>query len=90
MNVQRPVSWWAPRRCNCLLWAVVQFWCHGGALAVVRSEYGWWCHFAWSPDEGLTWFNYSPTWPKAWWAARWWRRWLPPPLFEGVILPRIR
>lgn len=79
-----PACWYHPRRSNCLFWALEQRRRFGGYVAARRSTYGWWHHYAWSPD-GLRWFEYNPTWPKKWWLERWWRRWFPPPLFTGVI-----
>lgn len=62
---------------NCRLWCRRCYRERGGVVASLRSEYGRWRHWAWSPD-GRRWFTYAPLWPK----ARW--RWPFPPLwFRG-------
>lgn len=62
---------------NCLLWALWQ-WCRkGGALWVEKSQYGWWPHFAWSPD-GLRYLCFVPLAPKR-------RRWSAPVIFRGGV-----
>jgi len=74
---------------NCLIWALWQKLTKGGWIYAEKSEFGWWWHFAWTPDR-IRYWCYVPVWPKAWWTARWWRRYVPPPLFRGMVKPDIR
>lgn len=74
---------------NCLIWAYWQQWTCGGWVYSEKSQFGWWRHYAWTPDHVHYWC-YVPTWPKEWWTARWWRRYVPPPLFRGMVKPGIR
>lgn len=49
---------WRPRRCNCLIWAAVQWWCHGGRVRAVGSIYGWWPHWLWHHNGDV--YEYAP------------------------------
>lgn len=40
-------------RSNCLIFAVVQYFRHGGYIIVRRSRYRWVPHFIWAPPGGL-------------------------------------
>lgn len=65
-------------RSNCMFYAWFQYWNHGAWVMMVRSLYGWWPHFRFSLDQGLTWHEYVPVGPKR-------KRWIPPLIFTGEV-----
>lgn len=66
----RKVRAWLPARTNCLVWALVQKWRHGGYIISRRSLIKWritatgrdrapfWDHYMWSPD-GTLWYEWT-------------------------------
>jgi hypothetical protein len=64
---------------NCYLYALRQWYWHGGYVVLAKSKYGWWPHALWSPD--LRHFDeFVPDKPR--------RRWFPPLLFQGHVKTR--
>lgn len=65
---------WHPHRCNCLIWAVVMWFRHGGRVRAMGSIYGWWPHWLWVKDGRV--YEYSPPTHEH-------GRKLPPVIFNG-------
>jgi len=66
------------RTSNCLVWAARQYVAHGGYVIALRSSYGWWPHFVWSPDL-ITYLEFAPPVKTP--------RWSPPWIFRGTVQP---
>lgn len=62
---------------NCYLYALRQWWRHGGHVVVRRSHWGWWPHMAWSPNL-KEFYDFVPV-------AEYRKRWFPPPVFRGRV-----
>lgn len=72
---------------NCYIWAKWQHWKYGGYFTRVKSQFGWWNHYTWSPDL-ITFHEFVPVWSK-----HLWRKKYPPILFRGKVhtfVPRER
>lgn len=63
-------------RSNCLIWALVRWWRHGGYIVVRRSYWGPFPHFLWSRDLKRFW-SYQPVSPR--------HKKFPPPFFRGEV-----
>lgn len=55
---------WSPERCNCLVWALTQWWHFGGYILLRRSRHFWLIpHILWvAPYCGRV-FSFVPTHP---------------------------
>lgn len=62
---------------NCLLFALLMKWRHGGRLVYKKSPHGWWWHFWWTRDGQELW-EYTPDRPMG-------HLPLPPPLYRGHV-----
>jgi hypothetical protein len=63
-------------RCNCLVWALWQWFTKGGYIAARKSHHWGGPHFLWSLDL-LKWQGFVPLKPKhGWWVLlfMWWFR----------------
>lgn len=87
----RPIvlAWPDKAPSNCLIWALQQWWRHGGAVVVVPSSYGWWAHFAYRwPDGSIEEFVPVEI-PRRFLKDIGWKVWrrIPPLLFFGYVRP---
>jgi len=53
----------SPRRFNCLFWALLMWWRHGGYVAMRRSRHYYGVHWMWSADL-VSWYHYVPLAPR--------------------------
>lgn len=64
---------------NCYLYALGQWFRHGGWVIVRKSKYWFGPHMLWTPNL-LDFYEYVPV-DKSWYRERW----LPPPIFHGEV-----
>ncbi len=65
------VELWRPKRCNCLVWALVMQYLWGGYVCLRQSIYPFWKHAVWSLD-GRHWYEYASVDQKK--ALIWWKK----------------